>query len=240
MRICPMQYWKCTGHRETRCRVTERPGTWWRFESYEVRDGLIRPASGARLIEYEPWHDYLQALERRHPASGAKRIHAPAYESLVNLAIEIDVEHSDGAWHLAPPSDQARVLDWVNAHGLLGILPHVTEAVIMPLAKQGDRPHKAEGSPAVAGLRYDRRPDGTWLEASRRSPARDGAAVRRAIHGGAGDLEESQRWPGTARLGNRGLSSSLAGLVPPRRHTLVASELRRLRRRDTAITASRG
>ena len=158
MRMCPIQYWKCTGHRETGYRMTERPGTWWRFESYEMRGGLIRPETGARLIEYEPWNDYQQAVERRQPASGAKRIHAPAYESLVNLAIEIDVEHSDGAWPLSQPSDQARVLDWVNAHGLLGILPHAAEAAMLPLQKQGERPHDTQASPAVVGRRYDRDP----------------------------------------------------------------------------------
>src|SRR5918912_966861 len=52
-------------------------GGWWRFEDYELRDGYIRPAPGAKLERYDPWADYR--------ARQGKRELQPPYKSLLGL-----------------------------------------------------------------------------------------------------------------------------------------------------------
>lgn len=136
-------------------------GPWWRFESYELRDGYICPVQGARLIEYDPWLDYDDALESpgMRGRAGANRAYATPYESLINavtpasarLRNEVVSYGVDGA------ADEAGIVDWVNEHGLLGILPHVTQAVVLPIWRDF-------GAGGVAARRYDRAPNGLWEE----------------------------------------------------------------------------
>ena len=41
-------------------------GKWWRFSAYEIREGFIRPAPGAKLTVYDPWEEYRQAFIRKN------------------------------------------------------------------------------------------------------------------------------------------------------------------------------
>jgi hypothetical protein len=75
-------------------------GYWWRFAKYDLRDGYLRPARGARLEQYDPFE-------------------SAVYESLVELV------GSKGIFPITPEGER-RVLAWVADHGLLGILPHET------------------------------------------------------------------------------------------------------------------
>lgn len=86
---------------------------WWRFDRYEIRDGCIRPATGAKLEEYDFFEDYL-APQRDARRKAKSRAEEPGpHEDLANL----DVDREDA------------ILEWVHAWGLLGILPHTLEHV---------------------------------------------------------------------------------------------------------------
>lgn len=93
---------------------------WWRFSRYEILDGYIRPAKGASLERYRPWLEY-DALK------GKGSVPRP-YSGLVELSREFD-EHSSG-WELTD-KEESLILDWCNTHGLLGVLLHQVEMVLM-------------------------------------------------------------------------------------------------------------
>ena len=50
---------------------------WWKFDSYEIRDGCIRPAANAKLEEYDPWQKFLQS---RKTTNGQ-----PPYQQLIQI-----------------------------------------------------------------------------------------------------------------------------------------------------------
>ena len=56
-------------------------GEWWRFDRYEIKDGVIRPAAGACLEWYDPWLAYRQVKYQK----GA----APPYEDLLQLTAKL-------------------------------------------------------------------------------------------------------------------------------------------------------
>lgn len=107
-------------------------GGWWRCTRYEIRDSRICPAPGSELEQYDPW----EAHKGNEPAG------AP-YESLLNLAAEIKLRPMIGEISAGlmtgvgfpfglEQDGEARVLEWCNEHGLLGLL--LQEAVMISLA----------------------------------------------------------------------------------------------------------
>ena len=40
-------------------------GLWWRFDRYEVRDGFIGAATGAKLTACNPWDRHRRLREKR-------------------------------------------------------------------------------------------------------------------------------------------------------------------------------
>ena len=100
-------------------------GTWWRFDRYEVRDGLIRPALKARLEQYDPWQDYRKAR------LGRKERRAP-YQLLLDVLERLAFVPGTGDRRFALTKDsEALLLKWCSAHGLLGVLPHRTQMVVL-------------------------------------------------------------------------------------------------------------
>jgi hypothetical protein len=92
---------------------------WVKFSEYvTMEDGRIRPASGATMSRYEPWDDYASPT--------GKEARTQPYHSLLKLGDVADV-HSSG-------SDEFRraTREFAREHGLLGILPHQLETIILP------------------------------------------------------------------------------------------------------------
>ncbi len=100
-------------------------GLWWRARAYEIHNGLIRPASGTPIEDYDPWAAFSGARSG-WGGGGAP----PPYVALLELVWRI---------RLLPPRPQenprltpesaALIINWCAAHGLLGILLQETEAV---------------------------------------------------------------------------------------------------------------
>ena len=79
-------------------------GWWFRHESYEVRDGHIRPAPGAKIFTYDPWSEYWRAR------SGDAR-QVPALDALLVLLDEITVwptGEDDPRYSLSRESEKKR------------------------------------------------------------------------------------------------------------------------------------
>jgi hypothetical protein len=93
----------------------------WRFSRYEIRDGFIKPASGAKTIRADPWRDY-NAGVNGEDLPGKKLVSTP-YKSLFDLL--------DSRAKIFDLTDE-EILSWVNKHGLLGILPHEVVQIEAP------------------------------------------------------------------------------------------------------------
>ncbi len=107
-------------------------GRWWRFDAYVIRDGCVRPATGARLEPYDPWDQYRAARDGD--------LHAdPPYASLVDLVgtVANDPETViEGETVRLGTSGEAKLVRWCAEHGVIGLLPHQT--VLASLAPRWD------------------------------------------------------------------------------------------------------
>jgi hypothetical protein len=88
-------------------------GDWWRFDRYEIKDGVIRPAAGACLKWYDPWLAYRKVEYQK----GA----APPYEDLLQLTAKLR-STLPGRPHLLTKASETVVLEWCKRNGPLGIL----------------------------------------------------------------------------------------------------------------------
>ena len=107
-------------------------GHWWRFDAYVIRDGCVRPASGARLEAYDPWDQYRAARDGNLRAD-------PPYASLVELVgtVANDPETViEGETVRLGTSSEVNLVRWCVEHGLIGLLPHQT--VLASLAPRWD------------------------------------------------------------------------------------------------------
>jgi hypothetical protein len=103
-------------------------GTWWKFDRYELRNGYIVPARSARLTEYNPWADYLAARE-----SPTRERFQPAYLSLFHLLDRIKTLPAVKGNGVDVDDDGRRaILEWCGQHGLLGLLHHMVQTVVLP------------------------------------------------------------------------------------------------------------
>ena len=117
-------------------------GGWWRWTRYEIRDGCIRPAPGARLESYDPREIWLRT---RPPAKSSNqgRSGEPPYQSLLRLLGELEYRRPGDAaldftpaevdFLLAPLSEESetKLLEWCARYGLLGIVLHRTAQVTL-------------------------------------------------------------------------------------------------------------
>jgi hypothetical protein len=95
-------------------------GRWYRFDHYEIHDGIVRPATEAKGEWYDPWTDFRPARSGRSE---------PPYVGLVGLA---DPNGAAAGW-------EDQVTEWCAAHGLLGILHQRSlHAVLAPRVWSSD------------------------------------------------------------------------------------------------------
>jgi hypothetical protein len=93
-------------------------GPWWRFDSYEIREGWLRPVSNAALEEFDPWTAYWKTPSE-------DRVSEPPYVAFVNMitALPTPGENNDAVQLAA--DEEAALLDWCGQYGLLGLLTHM-------------------------------------------------------------------------------------------------------------------
>jgi hypothetical protein len=106
---------------------------------YEIRDGCIRPAEGAKLGWYDPWPDFQRT--RAQTIGQAPAAAQPGYQSLLKLVHQL--EYLPGQKHSPDRLTQksrALILEWCQQHGLLGVLLSRWEAIrLAPQHGDADR-----------------------------------------------------------------------------------------------------
>lgn len=150
--------------------VLSVPGRkWWRFDRYEISNGFIRPAAGARLESYEPWEQYRQSKQTTH--EHGKRKAAAPYRSLIDICNNIKVVprahgHSapsqslpvstprglEGSLYGLAAESESIITTWCAENGLLGILTH--HACMVALATRW-RPLSSEKAEQINRLARD-------------------------------------------------------------------------------------
>jgi len=103
-------------------------GDWWRFSSYEIRDGCIRPSEGAKLEWYDPWPAFQGT--RKQTIGQAPQGAQPSYQSLSKLVHQLEYlpGHKRYPDCLTKKSQDA-ILEWCQQYGLLGVLLSRWEAI---------------------------------------------------------------------------------------------------------------
>jgi hypothetical protein len=103
-------------------------GAWWRFSVYEIRDGCIRPAEGAKLEWYDPWPDFQHT--RAQTVGQAPAASQPAYQSLMKLVHQLEYLPGQTRYpDCLSQKSQALLLEWCRQNGLLGVLLSRWEAI---------------------------------------------------------------------------------------------------------------
>lgn len=97
--------------------------SWWRFSRYELHDGYIRPARGAKLEEYTPWDLHARSRDTR------QRHRQPPYQELATLLGEFHGALDYSGKFVPTAKAVEALLDWCQRYGLLGLLPHEAEMV---------------------------------------------------------------------------------------------------------------
>jgi hypothetical protein len=114
-------------------RLVEKRFAWPSFSAYEIRDGRIVPAAGAKIRWYDPWANYRRSITENRGS--------PPYLSLVALVKRLEgeeggqdllqnaathqVESIDAPVRLSEATVKA-VLAWSAQHGPLGIFHQTT------------------------------------------------------------------------------------------------------------------
>lgn len=96
-------------------------GGWYRFSRYELHDGYIRPVESAELESYDPWVTYHHAWEHTSEKKTPLVQLLDLYRDLGYPATEVDLGEEG----------QARILQWCREYGLLGILLHTVNTVVL-------------------------------------------------------------------------------------------------------------
>ncbi len=110
-------------------------GDWWRWSQYDLVDGVVVPASGARLSFYDPWASF-----RAH--AGIYRTVSQPYLACLELARVLRDLDARGirptqfhgrnmTGRIVGPSTAAdgRIVEWCNTHGHLGIVPVLSTSI---------------------------------------------------------------------------------------------------------------
>jgi hypothetical protein len=112
----------------TKPRPQATEGEWWRFSLYEIREGCLCPAEGAKLEWYDPWPDFRHT--RTQTVGQAPAATQPAYQRLLKLVHQL--EYLPGRTRYPDcltTQSQALILEWCQQHGLLGVLLSRWEAI---------------------------------------------------------------------------------------------------------------
>ncbi|MCU1338458.1 MAG: hypothetical protein JWO19_4039 [Bryobacterales bacterium] len=111
-----------------RPRALATEGDWWRFSLYEIRDGCIRPADGAKLEWYSPWPGF--ELSRTQTVGQTPAATQPNYQSLMKLVHQLEYLPGETRYpDCLSQKSQGLILDWCQRNGLLGVLLSRWEAI---------------------------------------------------------------------------------------------------------------
>lgn len=133
-------------------------GRWFRAGAYQVIDGSIRPQG--RVETYDPWPTYPTLVGDAESQSMSSE--------LLNLVEYLEKTHGDWALEQGRLSEDAVTLvtTWCAKYGLLGVLPHRVQTIVLPALAVRVGP---EGPP-VPEIRIAWRAGGEWMRDAVRYP----------------------------------------------------------------------
>jgi hypothetical protein len=121
--------------------LTLKSQTWPRFDRYELVDGLIRPAPGAKLSRYD-----IGTVMADQPKNVAR-----IYEELAPALSDIPGDGDGWPKRDLTHDEERAVLNWCAAHGLLGLLHHQVMMLVLAPRRRLTIDEDAGGEPE---LRY--------------------------------------------------------------------------------------
>ena len=89
---------------------------WWRFDSYELHDGMIHASDGAELHTYPAWVEPSVVRRRGDPQ--------PSYRELIHIVRDVDREPT--------PEQVKEILGWCSSYGLFGLLLERFDEIWLP------------------------------------------------------------------------------------------------------------
>jgi hypothetical protein len=101
----------------------QAPSVWWKFDRYEISNGVIRPAATAKLSSWDPWSRFNNVLG-----------HYRTVRTLWGELAELDRNLSQDPVASGTPSkeNEKKILAWCNECGLLGLLPIRALSIELP------------------------------------------------------------------------------------------------------------
>jgi len=132
-------------------------GNWNRWSRYDLMNGVVVPADGAELQEYDPWEAFRANV-------GKYRTVEQPYTALLELHRHLKNTESENVRFSrrsrGPQNDADHlILEWCNRHGLLGLLPVLSNSIRLPATISSDE----HGEPTLEKCHYFR-DGGVWLE----------------------------------------------------------------------------
>ena len=116
----------------------EVSGKWFRYSRYEMLNGVVVRAEASELTQYDPWENF-----RKN--EGKYRTVVQPYTALLNLHSSLKQAEGRGIRPspvVIRPSDDpligpqndadSLILDWCNRHGLLGLVPVLSNSIFFP------------------------------------------------------------------------------------------------------------
>ncbi len=153
--------------------ITTSEVGWWKFTSYELREGYIRPTPGAKLQSYSPWEGWratgplkqgrqppyqllFQLLTRRPgPQEEAVDVsNVPTVEPPERLLSPPGEDLGRNKSPSVPPPFEVELLRWCRRYGLLGLFPHLFSEI--ELGQQNDEAASQSQQERMVGLRHVR------------------------------------------------------------------------------------
>lgn len=138
-----------------------RHSTWWKFDSYVVRDHALRAEPGS-LQTYDPWQRFEEVRGRYRQAPTLWGEFIAVVHRIQEQALDRYTPSVDG---------EGLILNWSNQYGLLGILPAAAQSIVLPPTYEHSSenpvygPGVAAGRPCIVQRSYQR-VAGRWVAPS--------------------------------------------------------------------------
>jgi hypothetical protein len=111
-------------------------GNWFRWSRYDLFNGVVVPAEGAKLIEYDPWHAFrvnegkYRTVEQPYTTLLELNRNLIRLESTNVRPSRLHARYFFGDAVRGPQNAADRlILDWCNLHGLLGLVPVLSNSI---------------------------------------------------------------------------------------------------------------
>jgi hypothetical protein len=122
-------------------KMAEVRGPWVRWSRYDLLNGVVVPAEGAEFQVYDPWENFRANVGKyrtvEQPYTALLELHRNLKEAEGRNIRPLMLLNRNflGPAMRGPRNDAERlILDWCNRHGLLGLVPVLSNSIRVPPA----------------------------------------------------------------------------------------------------------